>query len=399
MSEDWTSPSGSGSAPEHNGPAQGPPGQYGAPAGQYGHPSPPQGQYGAGSGPPPGPQYGAPAGQYGAAPSPQYGQQYGPGPGQPGGPGQFSVNQVQPGIIPLRPLVLGDIFSGALRTIRGNPGATLGLSLLVAAIFALPAIGVTVYSEFAAAGSEDARDIAYLVSNYSAQLVSSFGAMVLSGMLVVVLAEAVLGRRISIGATWTRARGHLGWVILASLMVLLIALLPYILVFLLILVLLLTATSEVGIVFGVFFGLAASLAVVYLWVKLSFTVPIVVLERTRPITAIKRSWALTQHNWWRIFGISLLGYVLVGVISAVLYMVVGMVGVVATIDLDDTAAADSAALPLWLLIVTQVLSIFIAAFTSPFLAGVTGLQYLDQRMRKEGLDLALIEAARTSNNT
>ena len=37
----------------------------------------------------------------------------------------------QPGVVPLRPLTLGDIFGGALQTIRRNPKATVGMAALV----------------------------------------------------------------------------------------------------------------------------------------------------------------------------------------------------------------------------------------------------------------------------
>lgn len=38
---------------------------------------------------------------------------------------------LKPGIIPLRPLTLGDIFNGAVGYIRANPKATLGLTAIV----------------------------------------------------------------------------------------------------------------------------------------------------------------------------------------------------------------------------------------------------------------------------
>ena len=40
----------------------------------------------------------------------------------------------KPGAIPLRPLVLSDIFDGAFRIIRYNPKATIGAAVLVSAV-------------------------------------------------------------------------------------------------------------------------------------------------------------------------------------------------------------------------------------------------------------------------
>ncbi|MGA7050583.1 MAG: hypothetical protein WBZ37_04800, partial [Mycobacterium sp.] len=92
-----------------------------------GYPAP---GYGAGpgyAGPPPGywsaPDYGPPL--YGAPPGYGWGSQYGPPP-VPG--------VAKPGIIPLRPLTLSEIFNGAVGYIRTNPKATLGLTAIVVVV-------------------------------------------------------------------------------------------------------------------------------------------------------------------------------------------------------------------------------------------------------------------------
>src|SRR5918996_5880110 len=90
----------------------------------------------------------------------------GPQPQQPGGgwsgpypPGAYPPGQApppgwygygppppRPGIIPLRPLGLGDILDGTVKMIRSNPKATLGLSAIVGVVAALPvAIGEAFY--------------------------------------------------------------------------------------------------------------------------------------------------------------------------------------------------------------------------------------------------------------
>lgn len=54
----------------------------------------------------------------------------------------------RPGIVPLRPLNLGDIFPGVIASIRGNPKATMGLTLLICLAFLVPftALGAWVAS-------------------------------------------------------------------------------------------------------------------------------------------------------------------------------------------------------------------------------------------------------------
>ena len=96
-------------------------------------------------GPPPGygppPAYGPPPG-YGAPPS------YGPPPGH-GQPPQYGSPQlapgaIKPGIIPLRPLSLSDIFNGAVGYIRTNPKATLGLTAIVVVVMQIISLIATV---------------------------------------------------------------------------------------------------------------------------------------------------------------------------------------------------------------------------------------------------------------
>src|SRR6478672_6895073 len=70
-------------------------------------------------------------------PPPRYGYGYGP--------------QVhKPGVVPLRPLGLGDFFDGAFKTIRRNPRAMVGLAALVTTAFMVVPVLVTLL--LAAAG-------------------------------------------------------------------------------------------------------------------------------------------------------------------------------------------------------------------------------------------------------
>jgi hypothetical protein len=49
---------------------------------------------------------------------------------------------VKPGVIPLRPLGVGEILDGAVTTIRRNPGPMLGLSAIVAVLTQLLGVGL-----------------------------------------------------------------------------------------------------------------------------------------------------------------------------------------------------------------------------------------------------------------
>ncbi|MGN6415228.1 hypothetical protein [Flexivirga sp.] len=337
---------------------------------------PPQG-YGAQQPPP---QYG----QYGPPPQqPQYGQYGQPAPYQP----VFRLAP-KPGVIPLRPLNLGDIFSGTFATIRGNPGATLGLSALMALIVAVPSVLVTI----ALSGADlTVTDDSGTTVNFGNQLgvmvgavFSAIAGVLLAGMLTVVVAEAVLGRRISIGQTWQKVRGRLLPLIgLLALEVLAVCVAAAVVVG--VVVLLGVTTGTVGaVVAAIVLGLACFVAVIWLAVKVSLAPPSLVLERIAPTRAFGRSWQLTQGQWWRIFGITLLAQLVVYVVSQVVSFPAALIALASS---GDGALATTGAVGI------QLVSVVVRALTTPFTAGVTALLYLDQRIRKEALDVTLMEAA------
>src|SRR3954471_436791 len=94
--------------PEGGWPAPAPP----PPPAGWGAPPPPP----AGWGQPPPP----PAG-WGPPPAPGWGT------GPPSGYGSWTP-PVQPGVVPLRPLGLGELFDGAVQTMRQNPRVMFGVS-------------------------------------------------------------------------------------------------------------------------------------------------------------------------------------------------------------------------------------------------------------------------------
>src|SRR5699024_12150172 len=81
--------------------------------------TPPQGSTTPGFAPPGGPSasQSSPPGAHGGGPVPGY-----------------APPPLHPGVVPLRPMTLGDILNGAFGLIRHNPRTTIGVSLIVMAI-------------------------------------------------------------------------------------------------------------------------------------------------------------------------------------------------------------------------------------------------------------------------
>jgi hypothetical protein len=354
-------------------PGYAPPSPYGPPGyGPQGHEQPGYGQAGH---EPPGfgqPAYGPPA--YG--PPPGYGQPSGYGlPPYGGGPGDQAP---RPGIVPLRPLVAGDVVAGAVRYIRENPLTTLGTSAVVMIVgqglqliveYALPRIDPAALARGRVGG---------LVGSMLGVLGSTFVSIVLSavlaGLLLVVLSQAVLGRRIGARDAWRvvapRAPGLVGLTLLIALVMVVILLIPVLLA----LVAGATGTGE-AIALGVVLIMAAVAATVYLSVLWALAPAAYVLEPIGVPAAMRRSARLLSGSWWRTFGILLLSGLLIAIPAVV------VLGVFGALVERPTGIGE--------MVRAAIAYLVVGTFATPFGVGVTGLLYVDQRIRRERLDLEL----------
>jgi len=127
-------------------------------------------------------------------------------------------------------------------------------------------------------------------------------------------------------------------------------------------------------------------------VRWQVAAPAVVLEGYGPRASLGRSWRLTRNSWWRVFGILLLCELIVLVATAVLQVpfdvVRGLVhaggssgGLAAFTTTSRTSVTGA--------IITALGVIVAGSVTRPVIAGVQVLLYVDLRMRREGLDIAL----------
>ncbi|HEX4660297.1 MAG TPA: glycerophosphoryl diester phosphodiesterase membrane domain-containing protein, partial [Streptosporangiaceae bacterium] len=359
---------------------------YGQPGyGQPGYGQPGYGQPGYGQ-----PGYGQPG--YG---QPGYGQ---PGYGQPG---------PEPGGIPLRPLTAGEILGGALTSIRRNPVATLGLSAMLltsygiaSAVVSLALRGVLTNLHISSGQPlthPQARHVLFEV--FGIVLPSLLGLfavgllveLILTGLLTVVIGRGVLGRKLSMGEAWQIALPRLPAIIGAIALTALCVVAPWAAVAVLVVILALAHITPAAIVVGALGGIASICLTIWLSVMLSLATPAVVLERQGPASALVRSWRLVRRSFWRVFGILLLAAIIVFFASLVLQIPFSIVQTLAggSGGIFGLAAARTVAA----VIIGSVGSIVAGALTRPISAGVTVLLYLDMRMRKEGLDLALQSAA------
>ena len=364
-----------------------PPGYSPSPPGYGPSPPPGYGPYpspGYGSYPPPGyppPSYPAPPPGYPPAPGYAFPSGYGRPPPQ-------AFGTLKPGIIPLRPLSLSDIFNGAAAYIRTNIRATLGLTAIVVVSTEIVSL-IAAVGPLAAAGRlrtappEELTGgdvVAWLLSAGLTVIVGWLAGVLLSGMLTVVVGRAVFGSTIGPGETWAKVRGRLpaliglvalesvGLILLSGLVGLIIAAIGA------------AGSSAAAVLIGLPLVLVSIATVVYFYTMLSFAPVLIVLERLPVIDAITRSFTLVRNSFWRVLAIRVLTWVVVVLVAGAVAAPFNFIG---HLLIGPSGPSLIGA------IVGAVGSAIGRIITAPFSAGVVVLLYMDRRIRAEAFDLVL----------
>jgi hypothetical protein len=123
-------------------------------------------------------------------------------------------------------------------------------------------------------------------------------------------------------------------------------------------------------------------------VRFSLAPAVVVLEGARTVPALRRSAQLVRGAWWRIFGFSLLVWVVAMVASQLLGMPANIITELPTGD----GGLSVVAMILGGLIAV-VVSLAGSLFSTAFPQLVSGLLYVDRRIRTENLATELAAAA------
>lgn len=343
---------------------------------------------------------------------PQWGQQ--PGTGQGGQPqwgasapwqgvphGQFRGYQAppKPGIIPLRPLGLGEILDGAFQACRKNPLATFGTAILFQVVISVLTLLLTVGLVGSLAQLDPNNPSVDQVTGLAASAISvgtalvvlsSVGVLILQGVLVIPIARAVLNERTSFVQLWKlAARRILPLLGLGFLLLLIIVVGLGLLV--VIAVLLATALGQDSIWLIVLGFLTSLAAIVWLSIKFVLAPAVLMLEGAGPITSLRRSWTLTGRNWWRTFGILILTSIIVSIITSVISTPLSLLATQFVSFSDSpTELGEELMSSLPVLILAQLITAVFGAIGYAFQAGVTALLYVDLRIRREGFDVVLL---------
>lgn len=324
------------------------------------------------------------------APSMPPTQQYdGPPPGQQFGAMPPPMPMApKPGVIPLRPLNLGEILDGAISTMRAHPLAMLGAAAVVAVLTQLIEVPVTLwmFDDLVVITNIDpgtpAEDLitplADLAGGLSAiLLITLLARAFLAGVVSSVVGKAVLGQPVAVKGVWQDLKPRL------------LRLFGLALVIPLALLLATAAIVLIGLVappLAILLGLVAVLVAFWLAVLFSLATPALVLERGTVFRSLGRSRDLVRGSWWRVFGISLLATLIVSIIAAIIALPFEFIGGGGSITEIKGSLVMYA-------IVSGIGTTIAVTITEPFAAGVTSLLYIDQRTRREGLDIELTRQA------
>ncbi|MEV0849617.1 glycerophosphoryl diester phosphodiesterase membrane domain-containing protein [Streptomyces sp. NPDC049954] len=403
----WTSPGTPGPGPQSPSgvpgrqpqvpPQQGPPQQHGPQS--WGAPgTPPSGPPPA----PPGPGGGGPGGGWGA-PGNGWG---GPGGGWGGGPAGWGgpPPAAKPGVIPLRPLGVGEILDGAVSTMRAYWRPVLGISLTVAAFtqvlsvvvqgLFLDSVDSDALSDPSASFSEISDALGTtLVGSAVVQLIALLGSIVATAMLTMIISRAVIARPATTGEAWRDARPQLWRLLGVTLLVPVIVIATVLVCTLPGIVVSAVGPADGGLALAVLGGLAGLVLAVWLYVRFVLASPALMLEKQGVIASLRRSAKLVRGSWWRVFGIQLLTLVLAVMVQGIIGIPFGLIAAVFGGDQVGNFLVEGGDFGWTYLIVSAVGTVIATTFTFPITAGVTVLLYVDQRIRREALDIELASAA------
>lgn len=371
----------------------------------------------SGAGSYPGATPGYPGGYPGAASYPGAGSYPGggayPGAGYgPGSNGAANFYVYKPGIIPLRPLSIGDIYQGAFAAIKTNARTMFGFTaallgvVLVISIATNYAIINLVLPNYLSPSSPYAAVFTSLSGSFSqlgGSLLQALATVLLSGLIIVAVSRSVLGRVASSKEVWERTKSKFLPLIGLNIIISIISGLMMIIGIAVFFALLASAASTANtdreflqdlsiMLVGLFILMVISALVgSYLSIKFSVASPAMVLENLGVFAAIGRSWSLTRGNFWRLFGINILTAVITSMVAGIFVGIADALGAI-FIVVGSSSPEDVIASLNTTYILVMVMSTIAQLLILPFTSSVNALLYIDLRMRKEGLDVELRNA-------
>lgn len=299
-------------------------------------------------------------------------------------PADTTVRVAELGIVPPRPLYLGDFLGGAFRAVRYSPVTMFGVTLMTVLVAELVAVGVGILVSREFSSVLDTSEFGSLgpLAGWTAivsYLTTSLALVLVEISLAYAVHEAVFARRAAPSAALRRMGSRAGATLGFSGLVLLV-----LIAFGGIVALLANTTFTTNNAAGwilVPVALAGMIASYWLGIRLILVLPVIAIEGAGPFRAIRRSWELTKGQFWRFFGILLLANLLISMAANVISTVISFAAIL-------IGAANMQIAMVVALVATMVGTL---VFYAPLSTAVITLMYTDARIRHEGYDLQIAE--------
>lgn len=221
---------------------------------------------------------------------------------------------------------MGSIYRSSLAVLRANPGATLGLSVVLISTIAalgvlarLPLIGDPRWMPTA---DRDSLQVAVALGLYPAgtflvMIVWMVVSVAVTAIGSIVAVRHLAGERTPLRLAWRQARPRLAAAVGLGVLDVVVVLVPIVVAAAAAIALAVRAGPESAhLTTMVLFALAA-VAVLAVLPTLVIAGPMLVLEKLRPVDALWGAFALQRRGYWRLLGRVLCTYLLLGVVSTV----------------------------------------------------------------------------------
>lgn len=313
---------------------------------------------------------------------PQYGEYSNYGQfGQPSGDYQsapYSGYDSSP--FPLHPLSPVEQIDAAIRLVRYNPKVLIVLPLIVYLLVGLLSTAVVLIGGESSLTSVDIFDVAdtatstaFVVTSLITTLISFIAGLFIYTTAVNAAMSALYGRKISMGQAVSMSAGDSGRLALAYLV--------YAIIFAVVTAVLGFAVAplvgDIGVAGNSILFLVFFAASIYLAVRFSCVIPVLVAEQKGPIASIARSFELTKGRFWHILATLILSIILILFMTIVVSIVIG-IGSIFTFG-------ASTAIVIYSTITGALLSALVVAFGQ----AVSNVIYINLRMIRENFHYSI----------
>jgi hypothetical protein len=264
------------------------------------------------------------------------------------------------------------------------------LAAVITAVTATSMVPIEAWAETASPADVTTFGLGFMAAILLVATLTLFISTVLQGAMVVPVARSILNRPTGFRQMWALARPRAWTLVRLAALMMLAGLLAF-LVPAGLAVALIAGTEGAGVLLLIPLIPAVGALLLWIYIKLMVAPAAVVIEDLGALDALRRSWSLTRANWWRIFGITLVVSLLVGVIGQVVMIPLSLLPAFLSGFLSPHGGgAQDVTIAVVVGVATAILGALVGAVGYAFQTSVMALIYMDLRMRKDGLDIALL---------